>query len=228
MLTPRFSVALAAVGLAALALAGCTAVTTPQAASTPTASAPAAVATPVTEATPTPKAAESESCSSLSEVSSTDGGLYWTRRGTLRDLGAREFARGEVTVDAEGLPVTYTVEADDVMAVVAERLCAYPTLDSMNHRRDIHPGQVLWLTPDPDSPWIPYYGPMDAPAGFLQIPYQQAIESAGAAVDAGDVDTVRAIWHDTLKPMFTDQGTIAAVQSVVDSGDLDALRQLFS
>ena len=75
---------------------------------------------------------------------------------------------------------------------------------------------------------MPYYSPWDAPAGFQQIPYQQAIESAGAAVDAGDVDAVRAIWNDTLKGMFTNQETIAAVQEVVDSGDLDALRQLFS
>jgi hypothetical protein len=39
---------------------------------------------------------------------------------------------------------------------------------------------------------------------------------------------VRAIWNDTLKGMFVNQDTIAAVQKVVDSGDLDALRQLFS
>lgn len=44
------------------------------------------------------------------------------------------------------------------------------------------------------------------------------------AVDAGDIDTVRAIWNDTLKGMFTDQDVIHAVQQVVDSGDPDALR----
>lgn len=164
----------------------------------------------------------------MSEVVSHTGGLYWERQGTLRDLGAREFARGEVALDEDGTPLTYTVEPGDVEAVVAERLCAYPTLGSMNHRRDIHPGQVLWLTPDPDLPWVPYYSPSDAPAGFQQIPYQQAIESAGAAVDAGDVDAVRTIWNDTLKGMFVNQETIAAVQKVVDAGDLDALRQLFS
>ncbi len=160
-------------------------------------------------------------------MSYTDG-LYWERQGTLRDLGAREFARGEVAFDEEGTPVTYTVEPGDVEAVIAERLCAYPALGSMNHVRVIQPGQVLWLTPDPDTPWVPYYNPADAPAGFPQIPYQQAIESAGRAVDAGDVDTVRAIWNDTLKGMFANQETIDAVQTVVDSGDLDALRQIFS
>ncbi|WP_309066561.1 hypothetical protein [Microbacterium sp.] len=42
------------------------------------------------------------------------------------------------------------------------------------------------------------------------------------------MDTVRAIWNDTLEGMFTDQETVDAVQKVVDSGDLDDLRQLFS
>ena len=218
---------LVALSLTAAVLAGCSAIA-PAAVQTSKASAPTADTEPVTEATPAPGSIEPETCSGMSEVYSYTDGLYWERQGTLRDLGAREFAHGEVTVDAEGTPVTYTVEPGDVEAVVAERLCAYPGLGSMNHRRDIHPGQVLWLTPDPDVPWVPYYSPWDAPAGFQQIPYQQAIESAGAAVDAGDVDAVRAIWNDTLKGMFTNEETIAAVQKVVDSGDLDALRQLFS
>lgn len=217
----------AVLALTAAALAGCT-TATPAAVHTSKASAPTAVAEPVTEPAQTPESTEPEICSGMSEVYGDSDGLYWERQGTLRDLGAREFARGEVTLDADGTPVTYTVEPGGVEAVVAERLCAYPTLSSMNHRRDIHPGQVLWLTPDPDTPWVPYYGPGDAPAGFQQIPYQQAIESAGRAVDVGDMDTVRAIWNDTLKDMFVNQGTIDAVQKVVDSGDPEALRQLFS
>jgi hypothetical protein len=183
------------------------------------------------EPTPTPSSTESpeaDSCSRLSEVISHTDGLYLQRQGTLRDRGAREFAQGEVGVDENGTPVTYTVAPGDVEAVVAERLCAYPNLGSMNHRRDIHPGQVLWLTPNPDTPWVDYYGPHDAPAGFLQIPYQQAIEAAGRAVDAGDIRTVQRIWNDTLRPMFSNQTTIDPVQKVVDAGDLDALRQLFS
>ncbi len=164
----------------------------------------------------------------MSEVYGSTRGPYLERRGTLRDLGAREFARGEVTFDEDGTPVTYTVEPGDVEAVIAERFCAYPTLGSMNHVRTIQPEQVLWLTPDPGTPWVPYFGPDDAPAGFEQIPYQQAIESAGKAVDAGDVDTVQAVWNDTLRGMFVNENTIDAVQKVVDSGDLDALRQLFS
>ncbi|WP_120493858.1 hypothetical protein [Microbacterium phyllosphaerae] len=219
--------ALAALALTAAALAGCTA-TAPAAVQTPKASAPTDVAEPVTEATPAPGSTEPETCSRLSEVVSPTDGLYWKREGTLRDFGAREFAQGEVTLDENGAPATYTVESGDVETVIAERLCAYPGLGAMNHVRTIQPGQVLWLTPNPDTPWVPYFNPIDAPEGFLQIPYQQAIESAGRAVDAGDVDTVRSIWNGTLKGMFTTPETIDAVQQVVDSGDIDALRQLFS
>ena len=206
--------ALTVLALSAAVLTACSA-SAPVAVQTPTGSSPPAVTEPVAAASPTPTSESStpESCSGMSEVYSETDGLYWQRRGTLRDLGERDFARGEVTVDQDGTPVTYTVAPGDVEAVVGERLCANPT---------------LWLTPDPDVPWLPYYGPYDAPAGFAQIPYQQAIESAGRAVDAGDVDAARAVWNEKLKPMFTDPDTIAAVQKVVDSGDLDALRQLFS
>ena len=224
---PKLTPVLAALVLVAAALAGCTA-TAPAAVQTSGASAPEVAAESVTEATPTSESTEPDTCSGMSQVVNPTGGLFLERRGTLRDLGAREFARGEVTLDEDGTPVTYTVESGDVEAVIAERLCAYPTLGSMNHVRVIQPGQVLWLTPSPDTPWVPYYNPDDAPAGFQQIPYQQAIESAGRAVDAGDVGAVRAIWNDTLRGMFVNQETIDAVQTVVDSGDLDALRQLFS
>lgn len=227
--TAKPSTILAALALTALALAGCTATAAPDATERASeASAPTSVAEPITDATPTPEPTPTGTCSGMSEVYSYTGGLYWERQGTLRDLGAREFARGKVTLDKDGIPMTYTVEPGDVEAVIAERLCAYPNLGSMNHVRTIQPGQVLWLTPDPDSPWVPYYNPDDAPAGFKQIPYQEAIETAGRAVDAGDLDTVRRVWNDTLKRMFTNQDTIAAVQKVVDSGDPDGLRQLFS
>lgn len=233
MITARLPVAVAALGLTVTVLVGCTSTAPTRAAEpspTPTA-VPKPAAEPALTPTPTPSSTESpeaDSCSRLSEVISHTDGLYLQRQGTLRDRGAREFAQGEVGVDENGTPVTYTVAPGDVEAVVAERLCAYPNLGSMNHRRDIHPGQVLWLTPNPDTPWVDYYGPHDAPAGFLQIPYQQAIEAAGRAVDAGDIRTVQRIWNDTLRPMFSNQTTIDAVQKVVDAGDLDALRQLFS
>jgi hypothetical protein len=154
--THKLAAVLAALALTTAALAGCTA-TAPAVVQTPEDSASAAVTEPITVATPTAESTEPETCSGMSEVYGDGGGLYWERQGTLRDLGPREFAQGEVTVDANGTPLTYTVEPGDVEAVVAERLCAYPALGSMNHGRDIHPGQVLWLTPDPDIPWVPYY-----------------------------------------------------------------------
>ncbi|WP_433676966.1 hypothetical protein [Microbacterium gorillae] len=234
--TAKFSSIMTALALAAIGITGCTA--TPSAApeksetspaTTPVAEAsPTQAAEPVADASPTPEPTEPDPCPRMSEFYSSTGGLYWERRGTLRDLGAREFAQGEVTFDADGNPVTYTVASGDVEAVIAERLCAYPNLGSMNHVRMIQPGQVLWLTPDPSIPWLSSFAVDDAPEGFQQLPYEQAFEAAGDAVDAGDVDAVREIWNDTLKGMFVNQETIDAVQQVVDSGDLDALRQLFS
>lgn len=124
--------------------------------------------------------------------------------------------------------MTYRVEPGDVEAIIAERLCAYPGLTAMNHVRTIHPGQVLWLTPDPTIPVLPYFSPTDAPAGFQDIPYQQTMERMGRAVDAGDIDQVRAIWNDELSAMFFNQVEIDTVVAALDAGDLDALRQMFS
>lgn len=215
------------VGVAALiaVLAGCTAAPG-DAESATTTPEPTAVVEPAAAATPRPT--EPDTCKGVSQVYGDGNGLYWEREGTLRDLGAREFAQGEVTVDGDGVPVTYTVEPGDVDAVIAERLCAYPGLTAMNHVRTIYPGQVLWLTPDPEIPVLPYFSPTDAPTGFSDIPYQQTIERMGLAVDAGDINAVRAIWDDELSQMFFNQEEIDTVVTALDAGDLDALRQMFS
>lgn len=234
--TAKFSSLMAALTVATVGITGCTA--TPSAVSQEPETSPAepvAGASPTqeppqsaAEASPTPQPTASDACPRMSEVTGSGDGVYLERKGTLKDLGAREFAQGEVTFDADGNPATYTVASGDVEDVIAERLCAYPSLGAMNHVRVIQPGQVLWLTPDPSIPSVPYFGPSDAPEGFQQLPYQQAIDAAGEAVDSGDVDAVREIWNDTLRGMFVNQESIDAVQQVVDSGDLDALRQLFS
>jgi len=227
--TTKRSTALAALALATMALAGCTATAASGAtAPTPGASSAAAAVDSDATPTPTPESAEPETCSRVSDVVSDTDDWHWEREQPLKDLGAREFAQGKVTFDENGTPATYTVEPGDVEAVIAERLCAYPNLGSLNHVRDIYPGQVLWLSPDPDTPWINFHGPRHADAGFPQIRYQEAITAAGAAVDAGDIDTVREIWNDTLSGMFTDQDLIDAIQQVVDAGDPDGLRQLLS
>jgi hypothetical protein len=126
--------------------------------------------------------------------------------------------------------VTYTVAPGDVEAVIGERLCIQNggLLGILNHVRTIQPGQVLWLVPDPDVFWVPYYNPDDAPAGFPQIPYQQAIEAMGASADAGDVDAMCSIWEDTLSGMFTSQNDIDAISQALASGNPDVLRQMFS
>ncbi len=211
------SMTLTTLALAAATVAGCTAT-----------SAPAASERTTTAATPTPESTEPQTCARMSELVSTTGGLFWERRGTLHDGGARPFAEGEVALDDEGNPVTYTVAPGDVEAVIAERLCAYPNLGVLNHVRQISPDQVLWLSPDPELPSLDLFSPPNAPAGFAQIPYQDAMSAARQAVDAGEIDTARAIWNDTIRGMLTDQRAIEVIQRVVDSGDPDGLRQLFS
>ncbi|WP_157540993.1 hypothetical protein [Microbacterium sp. XT11] len=150
--------------------------------------------------------------------------------GKIVDLGARDFAAGTVGFDDAGNIVSYTVAPGDVATVIGERLCIYNgiSLALLNHTRDVHPDQVLRLDPDPAVAWVPYYNPDDAGEGFQQIPYQEAIEAMGRAADAGKVETMRAIWTDTLKAMFTDPAVIDRIQKALDSGDLGVLSQMFS
>lgn len=178
--------------------------------------------------TPSPEPTEPETCANSSEVVSYTDNWHVERERPLRDLGSRDFAAGEVTLDDEGNVETYTVAPGDVESVIAERLCAYPNLASLNHVRQLEPNQVLWLTPDPETPWLDYFSPFDAPAGFDQIGYQRAMDSARIAVDAGDVAAVRAVWSNELAGMHTNPEQIAEVQGVLDTGDLDAIRQMFS
>lgn len=89
--------------LTAAAVVGCTA-TAPTAVQEPKAPSSTPAAEPASEATPTRGPTDAETCSGLSEVYGDGGGLYWERRGTLRDLGAREFARGTVTVVRKACP----------------------------------------------------------------------------------------------------------------------------
>lgn len=148
----------------------------------------------------------------------------------LVDTGAREFAAGMVGLDEQGRPATYTVAPGDVPSIVGDRFCIYngQALASINHTRTIHPGQVLRLNPDPTVHWIPYFNPTDAPAGFLQIPYQAAIEEMGSAADADDLETMRAIWANELSAMFTRPVDIAAIEQALNAGDMDILRKMFS
>ncbi|MGM7667742.1 hypothetical protein [Microbacterium sp. A93] len=224
--TAKLTATLVAFVFVATALAGCTAATPPQADPSPK---PTASHAPKPNATPASAETDADACPHF-RAKIHIGGMSASIRGTLVDNGARGLAAGTVGLDDEGNIVSYTVAPGDALDAIGARLCieyAYP-LAELNHTRTIHPDQVLRLNPDPEVPWVPYYNPVDAAAGFQQIPYQQAIEAMAAAGDAGDVDTMRAIWTDELSGMFTDQAVIDMIQQAIDTGDIDVLSQMFS
>ena len=215
-----------ALALATFAFAGCAA-TTPSPRATP--SQPPA-ASEAAEPSAPPATAEPDASGCTDSAWINLGSISASVTGTLVDRGARELAAGTVGFDEEGNIVSYTVAAGDVPNVIGERLCIANAgfLPSLNHTRTIHPDQVLRLNPDPSLPWVPYYNPADAPAGFLQIPYQSAIEAMGVAADAGDVDAMRAIWANDLSVMFTSLAHGDVIARARETGDLHVLRQLFS
>lgn len=216
---------LAALVLAVTGLAGCAATAAPQVADP---SPEPASQTPEEEAAQVTAEPDPDACVNPAWINLSTEGVSIT--GDIEDRGAREFAQGAVGRDDEGNIVSYTVATGDVAAAIGERLCIENglALTTLNHTRTVHPDQVLRLDPDPDLRFIPYYNPWDAPAGFEQIPYQAAIEAMGHAADAGDVDTMRGIWADTLSGMFTDSADISAIQQALDAGDLAVLTEMFS
>ncbi|MDQ4213961.1 hypothetical protein [Microbacterium capsulatum] len=223
--TAALGTTLAVLSIAAVALAGCSTTTASQAADST--QKPASQA-PEPSPAPTSAAAAADACTKPASINLAPAGARVT--GDLVDRGAREFAVGTVGRDNKGRIVSYTVAPNDVAAVVGERLCIEngQALSVLNHTRTIHPGQVLRLNPDPQIRYIPYYNPWNAPAGFKQIPYQEAIEAMGTAADEGDLETMRRIWTRTLSGMFTDPADIQAIQQALDAGDLGVLSQMFS
>lgn len=70
----------------------------------------------------------------------------------LIDMGAREFAVGEVGYDDEGRIATYTVASGDSLWAIGDRFCinnglAIGTLNGHEPYESIQPGQVLVLNP---------------------------------------------------------------------------------
>jgi hypothetical protein len=218
----RHTVTLSALILAAVALVGCSAEPTP----------PAAVPAPEsTQAAPSPTPPETEAVACPYFLAKIHFGNMTAKiNGKLFDTGPREFATGAVGLDDDGTIVSYTVAPGDAPVAIGDRLCIdYAAgLPQLNHVRTIQPGQVLRLRLDPDVPWVPYFNPHDAPEGFQQIPYQQAIEEMAAAGDADDVEMMRAIWNDKLKAMFTDPEVLDQLQQALDAGDPRVLNQMFS
>ncbi|MGP6172046.1 hypothetical protein ACTU6V_12670 [Microbacterium sp. A204] len=222
----KLSATSSALVLAAITLVGCTSVAEPPAADPLTK--PAGQA-PLPSATPTAADVDADTCPHfLARIHF--GTMRANISGKLVDQGPREFATGTVGLDDDGNIVSYTVAPGDAPVAIGDRLCIdYAVgLPQLNHVRTIHPGQVLRLSLDPDVAWVPYFNPHDAPAGFQQIPYQQAIEAMAAAGDAGDVDAMRAIWADELSAMFSNPEHIDMIQRALDAGDLTVLNQMFS
>ncbi len=158
------------------------------------------------------------------------GGMSASLTGDLVDQGTREFAAGTVGLDADGQIVTYTVAPGDALYAIGDRFCIGNALmiATLNHTRTIQPGEVLLLHPDGSVPWVPYFNPADAPAGFQQIPYQLALEAMSAAAHAGDIDAMRAIFADGLSEMFPNPAHADMIAQALDVGDLNVLRQMFA
>jgi hypothetical protein len=150
--------------------------------------------------------------------------------GVLVDRGARGLAAGTAGLDDEGRIVTYTVAPGDALYAIGDRFCIANalTIATLNHTRTIQPGEVLLLHPDSSLPWIPYFNPADAPAGYQQIPYQLAIEAMSVAAQAGDLDAMRAIFADDLSGLFPDPAHADVIADALDAGDLDVLCQMFA
>lgn len=158
------------------------------------------------------------------------GGMRATLSGDLLDRGARDLAAGTVSLDDDGLIKTYTVAPGDALYAIGDRFCIANalTIATLNHTRTIQPGEVLLLHPDSAIPWVPYFNPDDAPAGYQQIPYQRAIEAMSAAAHAGDLGAMRAIFVHDLSGLFPSPADAAIIGAALDAGDLDVLRQMFA
>lgn len=158
------------------------------------------------------------------------GGKSASLSGDLVDRGEREFAAGTVGLDDEGEIVTYAVAPGDALFAIGDRFCIANALaiSTLNHTRTIQPGEVLLIHPDGSIPWVPYYNPDDAPAGYQQIPYQLAVEAMSTAAAAGDIDAMREIFTDRLSALFPDPADAAEIAQALDVGDLHVLRQMFA
>lgn len=158
------------------------------------------------------------------------GGMSASLSGDLVDRGARELAAGTAGLDDGGRVVTYTVAPGDALYAIGDRFCiADPlTIATLNHTRTIQPGEVLLLHPDSSIPWVPYFNPVDAPAGYQQIPYQLAVEAMSAAALVGDLHAMRAIFADELSSLFPNPADADVIAHALEVGDLDVLRQMFA
>ena len=180
--TAKLTATLAALVLGATALAGCTATTARQAADPsekPAASqAPEPTAVePEVEADvpeqyvnvgpgtsiPVGGPGECESSAYIWIGSTGNEPMHVEQGGAdLVDMGPVDFANGEVSLDDQGRPATYTVAPGDVLTRIGERFCIYNgnalgLLNGYSHGAVIQPGDVLTLNADLVTDWVDPY-----------------------------------------------------------------------
>lgn len=178
----KLTVTLAGLVLGAATLAGCTATTAPQAADpsqTPAASqAPeSSAAEPEVDAEaqedyvnvgrgtsiPVGGPGECESSAYIHIGSEGNEPMHVEQGGAdLVDMGPNDFANGEVGLDNQGRPATYTVAPGDVLERIGDRFCIYNgnllgLLNGYSGGAAIQPGDVLTLNADLVTDWVDPY-----------------------------------------------------------------------
>lgn len=90
-----------------------------------------------------------------------EGAVFAELKHELIDLGSRDYAAGETTLDADSKILSYTVAPGDSPIAIGDRFCVdYVTVLQYNHTWPaIDPGEVLVLSPDPTVQWGDTNGP---------------------------------------------------------------------
>jgi LysM repeat protein len=178
----KLAATLAALVLGAATLAGCNATTAPQAADPSQ--------KPAASQTPEPSSAEPEADAEVPEEyedvgngtrvpvggpGECESSAYihigsegnepmhvWQGGADLVDMGPNNFANGEVGLDNQGRPATYTVAPGDVLSRIGERFCIYNgillgLLNGYTVHDVIQPGDVLTLNADLVTDWVDPY-----------------------------------------------------------------------
>lgn len=175
----KLNATLATLALGATTLAGCTAATAPQAtdpsqtqaaSDAPEPSAAVVETAPeeyedVGNGTRIPVGGPGE-CESSAYIHIGSEGFepmhVWQGGAELVDMGTNDFANGEVGLDSEGRPATYTVAPGDVLERIGDRFCIYNggmlgPLNGYGVDAVIQPGDVLTLNADLVSDWVDPY-----------------------------------------------------------------------
>lgn len=95
-----------------------------------------------------------------------EGRVFAELKHELIDLGSRDNAAGDTTLDANGKILSYTVAPGDSPIAIGDRFCVdYITVLQYNRTwPEIDPGEVLVLSPDPTIQWGDTTGVEEDPA----------------------------------------------------------------